>query len=76
MRITDCMSGKVTEVNVAETIAYRLANGLDHAVYRNGVTHTDWPMTQEDCEMLVRGWESSVYHDATASVYTVDKRTK
>ena len=76
MRIIDCMSGKVTEFNVADTIAFKLASGLDHAVYRNGERHTDWPLTREDCEALVQGWESSVYHDATASVYTVAKWTK
>ena len=64
MRVIDCMSGKVTEFNVADAIAFKLANGLDHAVYRNGVRHTDWPLTREDCEVLTfrRVGNSSVYH--------------
>ena len=73
MRIVDCMTGQVREVNVAEVMAFRLANGLDHAVYLNGKRHTDWPLTRDDCEALVEGWTTSVYHDATTSVYTVAK---
>ena len=73
MRVIDCMSGKVTEFNVADIIADKIANGLDHAVYRNGKRHTDWPLTRDDCEALVEGWTSSVYHDATTSVYTIAK---
>jgi hypothetical protein len=73
MRVIDCMSGKVTEFNFADIISDKIANGLDHAVYRNGKRHTDWPSTRDDCEALVEGWTTSVYHDATTSVYTVAK---